>query len=140
MCALKWLYDSDDVGLRSMAKRRGGIWVPGTGWTFSDSHKTQEFLSTITKRHPDWPVIGDPDKPHLEMSKTRFSHFALADSMEAILVRLPMPPFSFVNVDQENIKSFKVLDKKKEFSLLIGHADSIATVFESLISHYFSRY
>lgn len=135
--AMSWRYDpKDGSGLRKKAKRRGAQWDHHAGgWTFSDPAKARDFLDEIIKGHPDWPIIGDPGKPFMPLAGVGFSRIPIKGGLEACLVPFPLPHFSRIN-GSSKIHGFRIAASgkptKKEAGLLVGTADDIAGLADSL--------
>lgn len=120
VCAISWLYQSKDPGLYQRAKRRGGVWDRNVGgWTFGDSSIVQGLLDSIVQKHPDWPILGDANKPFMPLAGIRFSRLSLRDGLEACLVPLPLPYFAAI---EGSPQVFRVAGAKKDVGLLIGNA------------------
>lgn len=132
--SVKWLYNTVDRGLYGMAKRRGGVWNRNAGgWTFADPSVTEEMLCAIVKRNPKWPIIGDPRKPFMPLSKFKFSRIVLGDGRAACLVPLPVP-FGFPDFDDvHKIYRLSSAGNKKSVALLIGSTAAIDKVEVSML-------
>ena len=132
--ALSWLYDTVDHGLHGRVKRRGGVWKrEAGGWTFPDDKSAQEMLDTLVKLHPDWPIIGHPDKPYLPLAGVSISRLPLANGLMFCLTPSPLP--SFTHVDGAVRLAFR-LDggkRKGEVGLLVGGQIEIDTVIDSMV-------
>lgn len=131
--ALSWLYETSDVGLYAMAKRRGGVWDRDAGgWTFPDEKKAQEMLDEIVKRNPDWPVIGYPGKPFLPLAGISISRLRLADEVNACLVPCPLPCFAHVAGTSQ---AFRLASNKGkgEIGFLLGTSVEINIAIDSMI-------
>jgi superfamily II DNA or RNA helicase len=130
LIALSWLFDTKDNGLYQKVKRHDGIWDRDISrWTFPDSTVAQNFLDEIVKKHPDWPVIGDPS--FLPLAGIKFSRILVNDGFEALIVPFPMPYFSCIS---KNLQTFLVATggtNSKNACLLIGNAVDIAEEVDS---------
>lgn len=137
--ALSWLFETSDSNLYSLAKRRGGIWNKDAGgWTFADASTTQVVLDVIIKKHPDWPIIGDPSKPFMPLAGVHVSRFSLGGNglgFDACLVPFPLPCFTHMSDDpRAHIFLFRVAAADgREAGLLIGGAGDIAVVIDSMV-------
>lgn len=132
---LSWPYETKDSGLYQMAKRRGGIWDSEIrAWTFQEESVTQNFLETIIKRHPDWPVVGIPGKPLLPLKGVGFSRLSIKDGVDACLVPIPLPYFSRLSRVQHILRISSGEKKNEEVGLLIDSAENIAAAIELLAS------
>lgn len=132
--AISWLYGTQDAGLYQMAKRRGGVWNRNAGgWTFSDPSVAQGLLDAIVLKHPDWPVIGDPDKPFLPLNGIRISRLVLGNGLDACLVPSPLPYFARVADMQHVFQLASDGKRKEEVGLLLGGTDDITGVVGSMI-------
>jgi len=133
--AISWLYETNDSGLYGMVRRRGGVWDRAAGgWTFPDCESAQKLLDAIVKRHPDWPVIGHPDKPFLPLDGISISRLKLADGFEASLIPAPLPFFAHV---AGTVQAFHLTYGKGkgegDIGLLIGSSDEINIAIDSMI-------
>lgn len=131
--ALSWLYETTDNGLHGMVKRRGGVWDrEAGGWTFPDCESAQEMLDAIVKRHPDWPIIGHPEKPFQPLDRISISRLRLADGFEACLTPAPLPCFAHV---AGTAQAFLLAGGKgkKEIGLLLGSTNEINTAIDSMV-------
>ena len=133
--ALSWLYETSDSGLYNMAKRRGGKWDRSAGgWAFSDCASAQEMLDAIVKRHPDWPIIGHPDKPFLPLDGISISRLRLKDGLEATLTPAPLPFFAHIAATAQAFRLSGSIGKNKdEIGLLFGTTDEINVAIDSMI-------
>lgn len=131
--ALSWRYTTEDQGLYQMAKRRGGTWSRSDGgWTFENSKITAALFDAIVKRHPEWPVIGHPDKPFKPLAGTKVSRIPLDRGLEAYLIQLPVPYFSQFD-EMPNARIFRFAGKDKNaVALVIDSAHCIAKAVESM--------
>lgn len=134
LCTLKWLKETKDGGLYPMAIRRGAVWDYDIhAWTFRDASSAQGLLDAIVKKHPDWPIIGNPSKPILTLSAIRFSRIPLADGLDACLVPYPLPYLSRVCGTPNIFKVTAAGKVRKEVGLLIGSPAEIAAVVDSMV-------
>jgi len=130
--ALSWLYDTMDAGLYPMVKRSGGIWNPTAGgWTFDDPSVAQKVFDKIIKKHPDWPVIGDPDMGYLPLAGIRFARFPLNEGFEACLLPLPLPHFAHLSGKPQIFRA-SAKQGKDEIGVLIGSRAETAETVDSL--------
>ncbi|MBF0246068.1 MAG: hypothetical protein HQL31_12495, partial [Planctomycetes bacterium] len=132
--ALRWAWMSEATYLYTRVKKRGGVWNRDAGgWTFPAApENAKEFYEYIAKKHPDWPIIGDPSKPFMPLSGMEFSRIVMGTGFEACLVPYPLHYFCSLGDLGDllpNISAFVVADKKNtEALLLIGSVAGIDAV------------
>ena len=100
--SLCWPYETSFKGPQAMAKRNGGWWDwIAKEWKFPDAKSAYKALDSIRKRHPDWPILGDPDKPYLALAGVEISRVDLGRGLEGFLVPLPLPRFTRIPANLE---------------------------------------
>ena len=112
----------------------GGAWNrEAGGWTFTDATKAQELFASITKKHPDWPVVGDPSKPLMPLTGVDISHVSLGNGLDVCLVPFPLPYFTSLGEMPPRVFVATAVGKKNgEVALLIDSTEEIIAVVESL--------
>jgi len=94
-------------------------------------HRAQQMLDTIVKRHPDWPVIGHPEKPFQPLAGIAVSRLKLSDVVHACLIPVPLP---FTTSVAGTARIFRLTGKgKRRVGLLVGSADEIDIGIESMV-------
>lgn len=131
---LGWPYDTSFKGPRETAKRHGGCWDSvAQAWTFPDVRSAYKVLDSIKKRHPDWPVLGDPNKPYLSLAGVEISHVKLGHGLEAFLVPLPIPRFTEIPMDlQTFVLESESSNGEHDIGLLMGRGDAVADAADLL--------
>ena len=135
--ALSWLYGTSDTGLHPRVKLRGGVWDKNAGgWTFADTSAAQGLLEAIVKKHPDWPIIGDPSKPFMSLAGIHISRVSLGNGFDACLVPFPLPYFASNICETSPLVFLITSDNKKneEVGLLIGSASEIAEAVDLMVN------
>ena len=132
--SLWWPYETSFKGPRATAKRHGGYWDSlAQAWTFPDARSAYKALESIKKRHPDWPVLGDPNKPYLSLAGVEISRVKLGQGLEAFLVPLPIPHFTEMPMDlQTFVLESESSNREHHIGLLMGRGDAVAEAADLL--------
>lgn len=133
LLALRWPYETTDLGLYQMAKRRGAIWNPSQGgWVFDDPLRAQQVLDHYKSKHPDWPVVGDPSTPYLAYFRLRIAQQSIGSNLSVCLVSSCLPPFTDVPTTSAThfLLSFK--GKHPDALALVGDPIEIADFVKAM--------
>lgn len=137
LVAISWLYQTSDNGLHTMVKRRGGIWNKAAGgWTFpSDDTAAQSFFDALEKKHPEWPIIGHPNKPLLPLRGIKIARIPVKEGMSGCLLPFPLPQFTDTRFS--GIQTVFQLNlggrNKQQLGLLIGDDTNITDAIALMI-------
>jgi hypothetical protein len=120
--SLWWPYETSFKGPQATAKRHGGRWDPSAQeWTFSDSKSAYKVLASIKKRHPEWPVLGDPDKPYMPLAGVKISRVDLGRGLAAFLLPTPIPRFTDMPEDlQAFVLESDSSNREHDIGMLLG--------------------
>lgn len=132
--SLGWPYETSLKGPQATAKRHGGRWDPSAQeWTFADAKSAYKVLASIKKRHPKWPVLGDPGQPYLPLAGVEISRVDLGKGLAGFLVPFPVPRLTEMPEDlQTYVLESDSSNRDHDIGLLLGSSSDADAVQELL--------
>jgi superfamily II DNA or RNA helicase len=127
--AVSWICDDDDR-MRKKAKRCGGTWhVAAGGWVFNDKSTTELFISQITERYPELPMLKLSNNSSKPLEFLRFSRINIGEK-DICYVPCPIPNIAKL-VRNHDVYKLQSYTKNQQAYLFFGKPDDMDhTVYE----------